>query len=1079
MEMNNKKLTFLKYFSCALIVIVFAIVLFINYARYNAVYAADYAAGEVCTGFSFSGATSYENAVLKVSATGESGICSDSAGNATLTVKNTLSDPGTITFNYTVSVNGGSIKIDGSNVTSNGSFSKEVAAGASFKIEITTKKGANTTFIDLNTIKGSFAINANITFQAADLGGKYTVQYDGNTHEITSTVTEPISAENEITFKAIPETGYKLYYWIINDSKVNGAIDTFSASYTKNTSIKPVFCDENAAIFTTKAGGEYFTSLTAANNYAKTAADDAKVIVPVEKNTMILAGNYEISSGVTLLIPFDSMNTLYKATPVVVYGSHSTPSAFKTLTLSSNAVITVKNDACISVSSKLSASGTGAGSWNGTPTGAGGRIMMSETSKIILESGSNLYCWGYISGTKNSSNGLCSGQIIAQSGSIVYEAFQIRSWRGGTATSNMAGSNKSKKVFPIPTYYVQNIECELKLFYGAREELYTSVNASSSAFPTSASFIGTSSGIFRFTSSSSSSDYIIKRYNYKNDQLEVVAHANINLSNITVSVSVATVNSSDFVLPINDVAIRVISGYTISLAQDIAFIPDSKLIIDEGGVLDVTGGKNIYVYDIDNWGNYATNGANIVPVGYSVANETTTKRTAATLKDAEIIINGLLQVSGGLYTTSGGANIHSEITYNSSNPNNGVIKFDKAPGTETTTYQVVYVNSAISYEQVPITSAKLKNGTAYAGTDGEFFETSTAYEGARFVFQTQYNENYDPLPFEYNKWGIYNDIIFHTITYTDGTNHYNTQFRESGSYTFEYYPNPDDPNASIYTLNNDYRIKGWIVEYNYVEYFYGLGEINNNMSFTSDITATAFYGGYVNDGDEVYYIDKGSETYESGLVKGLYRARTQDGTSIEIMYFDLEDGHLIKNPSENIVTFSGYYNNATYYIDNNGYVKNLNLLRKVVINGAEDFDISYYYFDEYNQALKSGTYYINTSNSSLNMNCENLSVVLPSGYYTFDSEGRIIGVNGTGVFKSPTLDSYVEFDGTNFTIDGIKVAVGLVEMSGDVYYIQDDFTVATSKTVYVTKFYNTQSTYGIGLYYFGEDGKMISYKEVA
>lgn len=1073
---SNKKFKILYSVFCTFLVFIFAVVLLFNYS-YNTVYAANYAEGVVCSGFSFSNATSFTDGKLIVNATGTGG-CNSSASTTKMTIKNEKSQAGTIVFDYTIDLQGGSVKINGNSITSNGHFELEVNSTSSFTVDVTSAADEKTTTITLANINSRFDINANITFNVADEGGSYKVSYGDVIEEITESIIKTINANNPITFTALPLTGYKIFCWEIETNgiktRTNYLNDTFIQSFAEDTIIKPIFCSDSAAIFTTKAGGSYYLSLTEANNAAKNLTGNGKIIVPVGSNTIVPTGNYEISSGVTLLIPFDVNNTVYTTNPDSVYNSYVAPTAFKTLTLSSGVVISVSGSIC--VSSKLSAQGQGGG-YNGYPTGQVGMIKMKNDSKIVLNSGSNLYCWGFISGDKNNSTGDVSGLIEAKSGSTVYESFKIRNWRGGGASSSLIGNKQ--KVFPLSSYYVQNIECSLKIYKGATENLVAYVNALSRAQgPANITFISTSDSMFKILGTSSNDDYILKKYNANEDRLVVEAHANVSLSKISMYLYV-NIDSSDYVLPINDVEIIIKEGYTVSLGQDVAFLPDSKLRIEEGAILDVTGGKNIYVYDKDDWGNFTYTDKKMYPVGYSVANGTEAIRSDSKLKDAEIIINGLLQVSGGLYTTSHGANIYSEITYNSSNPNNGVIRYDNYPGTDTVTYQIENLETIVS---VPITSAKLKNGSEYAGTADEFFETSTAssYDpGVRFVFQTQYNENYDPLPFKYNKWGIYNDIIFHTITYTDGTNHYNTQFREGGNYIFENYPNPDDPSAQIYTLNNDYKIKGWIVKYNNVDYFYGLGKINNNMSFTSDITAIAFYGGYVKDGDEVYYIDKGSETYESGLVKGLYRAKTQDGTSIEIMYFDLEDGHLIKNPSENIITFSGYYNNATYYIDNNGYVKNLNLLRKVVINGAEDFDISYYYFDENNQALKSGTYYINTSNSSLNINCEDLSVVLPSGYYTFDSEGRIIGVNGTGVFKSPTLDSYVEFDGTNFTIDGIKVAVGLVEISGDVYYIQDDFTVAKSKTVYVTKFYNTQSTYGIGLYYFGEDGKMISYKEVA
>ena len=843
MEMNNetKKFSFLKYIIGAVVVLVFAIVLAFNYSLKNTyVYAATY--NEICDGFSFSvsgsSAESSTGSNLSVTATGSAGgACSSaSAKTSTITITNTFPQAGTLNFSYTLDLKNGTITLDGTSVTQAGNYSKKISSGEKITITVKSAAAGTSTIFNMTNILSQFDINANITFDVADEGGSYTVSYgDINDDEIVELKTETINAVNPITFTALPLTGYKIYYWEINGHEEYYLSSTFSQAFTENTTIKPVFCEENAAIFTTKAGG-YFKSLNEANDHARSASGNGKIIVPFSNDTVIPAGNYEISKGVTLLIPFDAANTVYTTTPGRL-DSYSTPTIYKKLTLKNGVTINVTGELC--VCSKLSAYGTGSNSRNGTPSGPGGRIMMEDNSNIILESGSSLYCWGFISGNLNESTGLCSGQITAMSGSTVYEAFQNRSWRGGTASSNMIGRTD---VFPFPAYYVQNIECSLKILKGATEKLYTYVNTSLLSPGAAATFISSSNdGLFRISDSDSSA-YIIKRYNYKKDILEAICDSDVILSSINIGISGYEVNSGDYILPLNAVSIRIISGNTISIGQDLAFIPDSKLIIDEGGTLDVTDGKNIYVYDVDDWGSFAGSNQKIIPVGYTVANGTTAKRTASTLKDAEIVINGLLQVSGGLYTTSGGANIHSEITYNNSEPNNGVIKFNNSPGTKTTTKQATQDNTSISYTSIPITSAKLKNGSSYENTDDEFFETSIANSGVRFVFQAQYNENYEKLGIEYNKWGIFDGIILHTISYTDGTITINKQFRELAEYIFMDYPDPEDQSADIYEFDNTYRIKGWIINYNDIQYFFLVGKVESSLPFNDDVIATVFYG---------------------------------------------------------------------------------------------------------------------------------------------------------------------------------------------------------------------------------------------
>jgi hypothetical protein len=182
--------------------------------------------------------------------------------------------------------------------------------------------------------------------------------------------------------------------------------------------------------------------------------------------------------------------------------------------MANNAKIVVANGGKLCVPSKLSAYQTGANSWNGTPSGKHGRITMNSGSSIEVQSGGGLYVYGYISG---------SGTVNALSGATVWEAFQIRSWRGGTATTGMI----NKTVFPMNQYYVQNIEAYLKLEQGATEKVYTSINAQSTAYPTSATFIGTG-GMFI------PSGTVTKHYDCDADRLTVDVDGNLVVDGLVV-----------------------------------------------------------------------------------------------------------------------------------------------------------------------------------------------------------------------------------------------------------------------------------------------------------------------------------------------------------------------------------------------------------------------------------------------------------------------------------------------------------------------------------------------------------------
>ena len=60
-------------------------------------------------------------------ATSTGGTCSDTSHNSTLTIKNKKSTTATLSFDYAIEQNSGTIQVDGVAVTTGGKFSKELA----------------------------------------------------------------------------------------------------------------------------------------------------------------------------------------------------------------------------------------------------------------------------------------------------------------------------------------------------------------------------------------------------------------------------------------------------------------------------------------------------------------------------------------------------------------------------------------------------------------------------------------------------------------------------------------------------------------------------------------------------------------------------------------------------------------------------------------------------------------------------------------------------------------------------------------------------------------------------------------
>ncbi|MBQ1385668.1 MAG: hypothetical protein IIY75_02625, partial [Erysipelotrichales bacterium] len=251
---------------------------------------------------------------------------------------------------------------------------------------------------------------------------------------------------------------------------------------------KAVIPDRPAATAeaTWKIGSTSYSSLSA----ALSAASSGSVIVLAADGTLG-AGTYTIPNGVKLLIPMDSSNTLGATDGYVA--TYSTPSDYRILTMDAGAKIIVANGGSLNVASKYSAQGQDNG-YNGTPSGPHGKIIMNQGSNITIQSGGELLCFGFISGP-NKTSGVNDGTVTVQSGGIVRELFQIRDFRGGTATSAM--NNNSNKVFPFSQYFVQNVEVPITFNSGSTDYVYSCVTMSSSQFPMAdIKFVTNSGGLF-------------------------------------------------------------------------------------------------------------------------------------------------------------------------------------------------------------------------------------------------------------------------------------------------------------------------------------------------------------------------------------------------------------------------------------------------------------------------------------------------------------------------------------------------------------------------------------------------------
>ena len=668
----------------------------------------------------------------KVRSTPGSGCSSNKNYRSTLTITNKKSSKATLSFDYTVVVSGGTILVDYATKTTKDSFKKELEAGGTVEVEITSGSTSADTQITITNISLVVDVSATVTFQPAE-NGSYTV--DGKTIPPEYTSTQSSTTAYEVV--ATPAEGYRFKGWY--DVNTGACINTSAKTalnFDHDCTITAQFVSKDLALFET--GGQQFDDLNEAVAYAQANNQNKITLASAGKIT----GIYTIPSGVTLLIPFDDNRTDYTTMPGTtgLVAAKKNQSVYTTLTMDEGSQITVYGN--ISLPAQVSSANS---SYTGVISGPCGTIHMKPSSSIVLKNRSNLYCWGFITGT---------GNIKAESGATVYEEFQICDYRGGNATSTLNGD---KKVFPFTQYYVQNIEATLEIEYGAKETAVCRLHSSRlSKADVSLNFITQDSGgLFNLQRGSS----FVKKYDSATERVTYEVIGDANLSSIEIDAGTTTVKSQNFNLPImQNTTINVKRGTT-TIDQSLCLIPGSQVIVDKGATVKIANGKSIYVYDRSDWvykewdietidvggqkkpkyinSGFTLGGSDFRPEYYTPSRSSDSWKshfTTADMQDVKFDVNGTLNVEGKLYTTKGGADITSSL-------GSGKVVLSTAPTGDVKTHQYMqsrktdydsstkeYKKEVPGYKEINATPARLHNA------DGGYSETAGSKAGDTFTY---------------------------------------------------------------------------------------------------------------------------------------------------------------------------------------------------------------------------------------------------------------------------------------------------------------------------------------------------------
>lgn len=435
-----------------------------------------------------------------------------------------------------------------------------------------------------------------------------------------------------------------------------------------------------------------------------------QVIYMIANYIMNTPGDYVLPANTTLLIPYKTGSGKGATTAIgnsaVTTTSATTPSLFRKLTFGEGVNLTCFGT--IETSAEQKANGQ-YGANVGMPSGAYGQIHLEEGSHISLEANSRLNCWGYITG---------KGTINVKKDAKILEGFQMGDWCGGSNYSTL--NNNSQKVFPVTHYFYQSIECPITYRPGSRAYGSTHINVSIVGVvgQDDVPLVGTSGSMFIMDDNDVSADtWVMKDYDEETDQCIWTVNSGASIGNLTISISSYNMKSANYDLPITTNMSIVLNYGEMAVGQNTVLLPGSQLIVNKQGTAAFNGVK-VTAYDAADW-----TGTTRYFATYSPTWGTTNPRKNIAVKSAEVFLHGKLDIrgNGGLYTTPGGANVHS------TNADAGEVIYTTAAPGSTTNYYLQ--QGGTTRTAVTVSPAKLKNG------DGSYAESAGTASGKTWTYK--------------------------------------------------------------------------------------------------------------------------------------------------------------------------------------------------------------------------------------------------------------------------------------------------------------------------------------------------------
>ena len=324
--------------------------------------------------------------------------------------------------------------------------------------------------------------NPNLALEGT-LEGTLEYDWDGNAIDYVGKTTAQLRSDN--TDGGFTFTVVITFPTVVSEVK-DGGVYTLTATISETANYKP---DSIPIILKVKAAEVNGTKYTVEDAIDKVQQGGGTVKLT---GNAFIANNLTIPSGTTLILPSgdtavdDTYTTIGKLKDAA-YNHDGARYYVDTDDSMINFKLTVLNGIDITVAGNILIQGLMGSSTNsGQPYGghtAGKHSQIINNGTMAFKNGSNLDVRGYIKGT---------GEIILQKGAKYYGPFVVLDYRGGSYSKGCY----NKDISPFSQYEMPNIQCNMRIYYGASVTGYCELYALDASHYTTTQMIG-SDGIIR------------------------------------------------------------------------------------------------------------------------------------------------------------------------------------------------------------------------------------------------------------------------------------------------------------------------------------------------------------------------------------------------------------------------------------------------------------------------------------------------------------------------------------------------------------------------------------------------------